>query len=194
VQGLDGFYRGVVADKIVAQMAVGQHRGLITHADLGGYKSVWRAPLVGRWGDKQVITAPPPSSGGIALLQMLGMKRAREDLFAGVVHNSAQYVHLLAEIEKRAYADRAQYLGDPDFVKVPVAQLLAASYVAARAREINPDRPSVLERVKPGLEAPQTTHYSVIDKDGNAVSNTYTLNGSYGSGVVVEGGWFLLNN
>jgi gamma-glutamyltranspeptidase / glutathione hydrolase len=193
-QGASGFYTGTTANQIVAQMDRGAHKGLITLADLASYKSAWRRPLQGRWNGMQVITAPPPSSGGIALLQLLGMKAARADLFAGVVHNSAQYVHLLAEMEKRVYADRAQYMGDPDFVPVPVNRLLNPGYIVARARQIDPAKPSVLTSVKPGLEKPQTTHYSVIDKDGNAVSNTYTLNGWYGSGVVVEGAGFILNN
>jgi gamma-glutamyltranspeptidase / glutathione hydrolase len=192
--GVAGFYKGTTANQIVAQMARGPHRGVITLADLGHYRSVWRRPLRGRWNNIDVITAPPPSSGGIALLQMLEMKAARADLFTGVQHNSAQYVHLLAEIEKRAFADRAQYLGDPDFVRVPVNELLNAAYIQDRARQINPLNPSPLMSVGPGLEKPQTTHYSVIDKDGNAVSNTYTLNGWYGSGVVVEDGGFILNN
>jgi gamma-glutamyltranspeptidase / glutathione hydrolase len=192
--GIAGFYTGTTADQIVAQMARGPHKGLITLADLLGYRSTWRRPLRGRWNGMDVITAPPPSSGGIALLQMLGMKAARADLFANVGHNSPQYVHLLAELEKRAFADRAQYMGDPDFVRVPVSRLLAPAYIAARARQIDPTKPSVLASVQPGLEKPQTTHYSVIDADGNAVSNTYTLNGWYGSGVVVEGAGFILNN
>ena len=127
-------------------------------------------------------------------MQLLGMKQARGDLFDGVAHNSAQYIHLLAELEKRVFADRAVYLGDPDFVTVPVSALLAPEYIAARAREIQPDRPSPTVAVQPGLEKPQTTHYSVVDRQGNAVSNTYTINGWYGSGVVVEGAGFLLNN
>lgn len=193
-QGIAGFYTGTTANQIVAQMGRGPHKGLMTLADLAGYRSAWRRPLRGRWNNMDVITAPPPSSGGIALLQMLGMKAARPDLFAGVAHNSAQYVHLLAEIEKRAFADRAQYMGDPDFVRVPTSRLLNRAYIAARARQIANAHPSRLASVQPGLEKPQTTHYSVIDKDGNAVSNTYTLNGWYGSGVVVEGAGFILNN
>ncbi|MEN9855796.1 MAG: hypothetical protein RLZZ157_922 [Pseudomonadota bacterium] len=193
-KGADGFYKGRVADQIVAQMQRGATKGLLTHADLAGYSSVWRKALVAPWGDKTIITAPPPSSGGIALVQLLRMKAARPDMFKGVAHNSAQYVHLLAEIEKRVYADRAQYLGDPDFVKVPVAQLLDPAYIARRAGEIDPDKPSALTAVTPGLEKPQTTHFSVIDRHGNAVANTYTINGWYGSGVVVEGAGFLLNN
>jgi gamma-glutamyltranspeptidase / glutathione hydrolase len=193
-QGVDGFYTGTTANQIVAQMGRGPYKGIITLADLARYRSQWRNPLRGRWNGMDVITAPPPSSGGIALLQMLGMKAARADLFANVGHNSAQYIHLLAELEKRAFADRAQYLGDPDFVRVPVSRLLNERYIATRAAQIARMRPSVLASVRPGLEKPQTTHYSVIDKDGNAVSNTYTLNGWYGSGVVVEGAGFILNN
>jgi gamma-glutamyltranspeptidase / glutathione hydrolase len=192
--GPAGFYSGQTANQIVAQMTRGPHKGIITLADLAGYRSTWRRPLRGRWNGMDVITAPPPSSGGIALLQLLGMKAARADAFAGVAHNSAQYVHLLAELEKRAFADRAQYLGDPDFVRVPVSRLLSSAYITARAGQIDTARPSTLASVNPGLEKPQTTHYSVIDKDGNAVSNTYTLNGWYGSGVVVEGAGFILNN
>jgi gamma-glutamyltranspeptidase / glutathione hydrolase len=192
--GPNGFYTGTTANQIVAQMGRGTHKGLITLADLAGYRSVWRKPLQGRWNGMDVITAPPPSSGGVALMQLLGMKAARADLFAGVAHNSAQYVHLLAEMEKRVYADRAQYMGDPDFVRVPVARLINPAYINARAAQIDPAKPSILASVTPGLEKPQTTHFSVIDKDGNAVSNTYTLNGWYGSGVVVEGAGFILNN
>jgi gamma-glutamyltranspeptidase / glutathione hydrolase len=193
-EGAAGFYAGQTAAQIVAQMGRGPHQGLITLADLAAYRSVWRRPLRGRWNGMEVITAPPPSSGGIALMQLLTMKAMRADLFAGVAHNSPQYVHLLAEMEKRVYADRAVYMGDPDFVAVPTARLLANSYIATRARQIDPLKPSVLASVHPGLEKPQTTHYSLIDKDGNAVSNTYTLNGWYGSGVVVEGAGFILNN
>ncbi len=193
-QGAKGFYTGITASQIVAQMEQGEIKGLISLADLEGYRSAWRRPLQGRWNDMDVITAPPPSSGGIALMQLLSMKAARRDLFDGVAHNSSQYVHLLAEMEKRVFADRAQYLGDPDFVRVPVARLLNPAYVASRARQIDPAKPSILASVTPGLESTQTTHYSVIDKDGNAVSNTYTINGWFGSGVVVEGAGFILNN
>jgi gamma-glutamyltranspeptidase / glutathione hydrolase len=194
MQGRAGFYTGTVATQIVAQMGRGPHKGLITLADLAGYQSVWRRPLQGRWNAMDVITAPPPSSGGIALIQLLHMKAARRDLFQGVAHNSGQYVHLLAELEKRVYADRAQYLGDPGFVRVPVARLLDPAYIARRASQIDASKPSSMTSISPGLEKPQTTHFSVIDKDGNAVSNTYTINGWYGSGVVVEGAGFILNN
>ena len=194
-QGGDkAFYTGATADLIVAQMARGPVKGLITKADLAGYKAVWRAPLVARWRGYDVITAPPPSSGGIALMQLLLMKQDLAPRFQGLPLNDPQYVHLLAEIEKRVYADRAEYLGDPDFVKVPVSNLIDPAYVARRAKEVDPDKPSATKAVRPGLEKPQTTHYSIVDKWGNAVSNTYTLNGSFGSGVVVEGAGFLLNN
>jgi gamma-glutamyltranspeptidase/glutathione hydrolase len=148
----------------------------------------------GDWHGDQVITAPPPSSGGIALLQMLRMKQDAAPLFAGVGLNSPQYVHLIAEIEKRVFADRAEYLGDPDFVKVPVDALIDPAYLARRAAEIDASRPSILRVVTPGLERPQTTHFSIVDRAGNAVANTYTLNGWFGAGVVVEGAGFLLND
>lgn len=193
-RGPAAFYQGRVATQIVAQMYRGKEKGLISLADLEAYRPVWRTALTSKWRGYDVISAPPPSSGGIALLQLLGMKEARADLFANVAHNSADYIHLLAELEKRVFADRAVYLGDPDFVQVPVARLLAEDYIKARAKGVQPEFPSPTEQVQPGLEKPQTTHYSVVDADGNAVSNTYTLNGWYGSGVVVEGAGFLLNN
>jgi gamma-glutamyltranspeptidase/glutathione hydrolase len=193
-EGAAGFYSGKTADLIVAQMSRGPVKGLITHRDLDSYKAVWREPIEGQWEGFGVITAPPPSSGGIALLQMLDMKADDAKLFAGQRLNSAQYVHLLAEIEKRVFADRADYLGDPDFVNVPVAALLAPDYLARRAQEIDPGKPSATASVTPGLERPQTTHFSVVDRWGNAASNTYTLNGNFGSGVIVEGAGFLLND
>ncbi|WP_374570762.1 gamma-glutamyltransferase [Phenylobacterium sp.] len=192
--GADEFYTGQTADLLVAQMARGDRPGLITKQDLADYRAVWRDPLLATWNGYQVITAPPPSSGGIALMQLLTMKADAKDLFKDVPLNSAQYIHLVAEIEKRVFADRAQYLGDPDFVKVPVQRLLDPAYLAKRAKAISPDRPSPMKAISPGLEKPQTTHFSVVDRWGDAVSNTYTLNGWYGSGVVVEGAGFLLND
>ena len=192
--GADEFYSGQTADRIVTQMGRGPIKGLITRQDLAGYKAVWREPLQGEWHGFQVITAPPPSSGGIALLQMLQMKADAARLFNQVTLNSPQYIHLVAEIEKRVFADRAAYLGDPDSITIPVAQLLAPRYLARRAAEINPTRPSATASIHAGLEKPQTTHFSIIDRDGNAVSNTYTLNGDFGAGVVVEGAGFLLND
>ena len=194
-QGGDkAFYEGRTADLLVAQMARGDRKGLITKADLAAYKAVWREPIQADWRGFRVITAPPPSSGGIALLQLLMMKQDAAPLFRDVPLNSPQYVHLVAEMEKRVFADRAEYLGDPDFWKVPVSNLIDPAYVARRAREIDPDKPSPTPSVKPGLEKPQTTHFSIVDRWGNAVSNTYTLNGWFGSGVVVEGAGFLLND
>ena len=193
-RGDRGFYEGRTADLIVAQMGRGPVKGIITKADLAGYKAVWREPIRASWNGFDVITAPPPSSGGIALIQLLSMKSILAPAFEGVAHNSAQYIHLLAEIEKRVYADRAEYLGDPDFVKVPVQALIDPAYLAARASEVKALTPSETRKINPGLEKPDTTHFSVVDRWGNAVSNTYTLNGSFGSGVVVEGAGFLLND
>ncbi|ENZ80964.1 MULTISPECIES: gamma-glutamyltransferase [Caulobacter] len=192
--GDKAFYEGETADLIVAQMGRGAQKGLITKSDLANYKAVWRAPVTADWRGYRVITAPPPSSGGIALMQMLLMKQDAAPLFKGKALNGAPYVHLVSEIEKRVFADRAEYLGDPDFVKVPVSNLIDPAYVARRAKEIDPDKPSPTKAVQPGLEKPQTTHFSIVDKWGNAVSNTYTLNGWFGSGVVVEGAGFLLND
>jgi len=202
-KGPDGFYKGVTADRIVAQMAKSPTPGIITLADLAAYRAKWRDPVVGAWqSDRgqsfQLVTAPPPSSGGIALLQMLTMKADAAPLFKNVPLNSAQYIHLVAEIEKRVFADRAQYLGDPDFVTVPVAALTASGYLQRRAATIDPVKPTPTASVLPGLdppaEKPETTHFSIVDRWGNAVSNTYTLNGWFGSGVVVTGAGFLLND
>jgi gamma-glutamyltranspeptidase/glutathione hydrolase len=192
--GPDEFYTGRTADLLVAQMARGGVKGVITHADLAGYKAIWRDPLITHWRGFTAITAPPPSSGGIALTQMLQMKEDAAALFAGVPLNSPQYIHLVAEIEKRVFADRAEYLGDPGFVQVPVRRLIDPAYSAMRARQIDPVKPSAMASVCPGLEKPQTTHFSIVDKWGNAISNTYTLNGWFGSGVVVEGAGFVLND
>lgn len=191
-KGVSEFYQGKTADLLVAQMQA--DKGLITQQDLKDYKAVWREPMALSWRGNVVYTAPPPSSGGVALAQLLGIKEDRAADFKGVAHNSAQYIHLLAEIEKRVFADRADYLGDPAFTKVPVDQLIAKDYLAKRAAQVNPKAISATDDVKPGLEPHQTTHFSIVDKQGNAVSNTYTLNLDYGSGVVVKGAGFLLND
>jgi gamma-glutamyltranspeptidase/glutathione hydrolase len=188
----DSFYIGVTGRQITAQMA--KSGGLITMEDLAAYKALWRTPLQAKWRGYTVLTAPPPSSGGVALIQLLTMHDFANKYFRGVWHNSAQYVHLLAEIEKRVFADRAEYLGDPDYVEVPLAQLLDIEYLARRAGEINPQAISPAATVTPGFESTDTTHLSVMDKHGNAVSLSYTLNWEFGSGVVVEGAGFLLNN
>jgi gamma-glutamyltranspeptidase/glutathione hydrolase len=192
--GDKGFYEGRTADLIAAQMSRGQVKGVITRADLAGYKAVWREPVEARWRGFEVITAPPPSSGGIALVQLLTMREDAAPLFHGVAVNSPKYVHLVSEIEKRVFTDRAAYLGDPDFINNPTAALTDPGYLARRAAEIDPVKPSPTASVRPGLEKPQTTHFSIVDKWGDAVANTYTLNGDYGSGVVVEGAGFLLND
>ena len=191
--GPRGFYGGRTAGLLVAEMA--RSHGHIAAADLEAYRAVWRKPLDGEWAGYHVITAPLPSSGGIVLLSMLAMKTQLAPKFAGVPLNSAQYVHLVAEIEKRVFADRASYLGDPDFTEAPVAQLIQPAYLARRAAEVNTERPTPTADVKPGLaQHHDTTHFSVIDRFGNAVSNTYTLNDDFGCGQVVTGAGFLLNN
>ncbi|MDN6856274.1 gamma-glutamyltransferase [Pseudomonas sp. CAN2814] len=191
-EGPDDFYKGETAKLLVAQMK--QDGGLVTADDLSTYEAKWREPMRVDWQGNTLYTAPLPSSGGIALAQLIGIKEQRAADFKGVELNSAKYIHLLAEIEKRVFADRADYLGDPQFSKVPVAQLTDAKYIAKRAKEVNPNAISATEKVRPGLEPHQTTHFSIVDKDGNAVSNTYTLNWDFGSGVVVKGAGFLLND
>ncbi|AEF24340.1 gamma-glutamyltransferase [Pseudomonas fulva] len=190
--GPDEFYKGKTADLLVAQMQ--RDGGLITKQDLADYSVKWREPMRVDWQGNSLYTAPLPSSGGIALAQLIGIKEQRAADFKGLELNSARYIHLLAEIEKRVFADRADYLGDPDFSKVPVAKLIDAEYLKRRATEVNPTAISPTEKVRPGLEPHQTTHFSIVDADGNAVSNTYTLNWDFGSGVVVEGAGFLLND
>ena len=195
MQGSDGFYKGETAKLIAEQMA--KNDGLITESDLANYQAKWRDPLVANWQDMQVVTAPPPSSGGVGLIQLLSMKQELANDFEGVKVNSSKYIHLMAEIEKRVFADRAEYMGDPDFVTVPVAQLINTHYMSQRAKQVNPKSISNTEQVKPGLdngEKLQTTHFSIVDKWGNAASNTYTLNGWFGSAVVVQGTGIILNN
>lgn len=195
MQGSDGFYKGETAKLIAEQMA--KNDGLITESDLANYQAKWRDPLVANWKDMQVVTAPPPSSGGVGLIQLLSLKQELANDFEGVKVNSSKYIHLMAEIEKRVFADRAEYMGDPDFVTVPVSQLINTHYMAQRAKQVNPNSISNTEQVKPGLdngEKLQTTHFSIVDKWGNAASNTYTLNGWFGSAVVVQGTGIILNN
>lgn len=195
MQGSDGFYKGETAKLIAEQMA--KNDGLITESDLANYQAKWRDPLVANWKDMQVVTAPPPSSGGVGLIQLLSLKQELANDFEGVKVNSSKYIHLMAEIEKRVFADRAEYMGDPDFVTVPVSQLINTHYMAQRAKQVNPNSISNTEQVKPSLdngEKLQTTHFSIVDKWGNAASNTYTLNGWFGSAVVVQGTGIILNN
>ncbi len=190
--GADGFYHGQTAELVVKQMG---HGGLITLKDLAGYKAKFRDPLTAEWRGMTLLTPPLPSSGGFALIELLKMHDALSAQFAGLAHNSTQYVHLIAEMEKRVFADRAEYLGDPDFVKVPIERLIDPAYIKRRAAEVRLHEISPVDSVKPGLaESMHTTHFSIMDANGNAVANTYTLNDWFGDGVVVEGAGFLLNN
>ena len=188
----DEFYRGETAQLIVDEMTRGG--GLITAEDLDRYEAIVREPLRASWRGREIVSAPPPSSGGFAVIQLLKIKDFLSHEFDGLAHNSPQYIHLVAEIEKRVFADRAEYLGDPDYVDVPLDTLLSDDYLRARAKEVNTQAISQLAAVAPGIESPDTTHFSVLDRHGNAVSNTYTLNWSFGSGVVVRGAGFLLND
>ena len=194
-QSRAGFYAGKTADLIVAEMQRGH--GLITKADLTGYQPKWRTPLHGQYRGYDVLTFPPPSSGGVALLQMLQMLEPYDLAKAG--WHSPQATHWITEAERRVYADRATYLGDPDFGRVPVAQLLNQPYNQQRMAAALPHRATPSAQVTagaslPGYESDQTTHYNIVDAAGNAVSCTTTLNGAYGSKVVVAGAGFLLNN
>lgn len=192
VHGADDFYRGETAKLIIAEMQRGD--GLISAEDLDRYEAKVREPLRANWRSFEILSSPPPSSGGFAVIQLLKMKDYLKHEFDGLEHNSPQYIHLIAEIEKRVFADRAEYLGDPDYVSNPVEELISDAYLKKRAQEINTAAISQLDSVAPGIESPDTTHFSILDADGNAVSNTYTLNWSFGSGVVVEGAGFLLND
>ncbi|HEY5643472.1 MAG TPA: gamma-glutamyltransferase [Woeseiaceae bacterium] len=191
-EGPEDFYRGRTAELTVEQMK--QSGGLITADDLDRYEALWREPLRANWRGYEILSAPPPSSGGFAVIQLLKMKDFLAHHFDGVPHNSPQYIHLVAEMEKRVFADRAEYLGDPDFVDTRIAELIDDDYIAKRALEVDPDKISTLDAVGPGLEPRHTTHFSIVDASGNAVSNTYTLNGDFGNGVVVAGAGYLLNN
>jgi len=195
------FYEGETAKRIAAAMA--QHGGTITLDDLRAYRPAERTPLRGHYRGYEIVTMPPPSSGGIALLQMLMMLEPYD--VGALGYNSAAKYHLFAEVMKRAFRDRAEYLGDPDFVRVPVEKLLDPAYVAGRMKDFSPDRATPASAVQPGLgkfdpanlrhaEKMETTHFSVVDAAGNAVSNTYTLNGAYGSGVTIPGTGILMNN
>jgi gamma-glutamyltranspeptidase / glutathione hydrolase len=192
--GAAGFYEGKTADDIVAEMRRG--RGLITHEDLKNYKAVWREPVTGTYKDYKIISMGPPSSGGIALLQLL--KSVEDFPLKEWGHNSVRSVHLMTEAERRVYADRAAYLGDPDFFNVPAKALTDEVYIHERMKSFNPDGPTPSREVKEGNvslhESQQTTHLSIVDKFGNAVAVTTTLNDSYGSAVVVAGSGFILND
>jgi len=192
-QGKDGFYKGEVAKHIVDFMQ--QNGGLITYEDLLAYKAVWREPLHLNWQGFELVTAPPPSSGGVAVAQWIGMLEAYDSTHDLPAQNSTEYIHIMSEIGKRVFADRAEYMGDPDFVSVPVKALTDADYISERAADIQPTSISDTPSVKPGLkESEDTTHFSIMDRWGNAVANTTTINLTFGSGVVVTGAGFLLND
>ena len=192
-QGPDGFYKGDTADAIIAYMQ--KTNGLMTHDDLANYHAKWRTPLEFDWRGYKVVTAPPPSSGGIAVAQWLGMVDTVLKTNIMPAHNSAPYLHMVSEAGKRVFADRAEYLGDPDFFDVPQSELMQPAYIESRAKDINLTAISPTEGIAPGLhESEDTTHFSIVDKWGNAVSNTTTINLSFGAGVVAEGAGFLLND
>lgn len=194
-QGRKGFYQGRVADFIVEDMKA--HGGLIRHSDLKNYKPRWRKPIRGTYrGDYEVFSMPPPSSGGLHIVQILNVLENFN--LSKLGHNSSDAIHLLAEAMKPAYADRSKYLGDPDFVDIPVAELTSKAYAKKLAAQINKDKATPSTEINPGAfltnESSETTHFSIVDKDGFAVSLTYTINFSYGSGIVVPKAGFILNN
>jgi gamma-glutamyltranspeptidase/glutathione hydrolase len=193
-KGADGFYEGWVADRIVDAMQ--SQGGLITHEDLINYVAKEREPLRGNFRGFEVVTMPPPSSGGVHVLQMLNVLEGWDLKALG--HNSAAYIHRLTETMKYAYADRSKYLGDPDYFNVPVSALTDKGYAATIRNKIALDRATPSTEIAPAPSLPDeskdTTHFSAMDAAGNMVSNTYTLNFSYGNGRTVAGAGFLLNN
>ena len=195
-QGADAFYSGSVAEAILADMKA--NGGIITADDLNNYRPVVRKPVSGTYRGWKVVAMPPPSSGGIHLLQMLNI--LEEFPIAKYGHNTTDTIHLSVEAMRRAYADRSRYLGDPDFSDIPIKALISKDYAKTLALQISPSRATPSHEVSPGLEpgddleSNETTHFSVIDRWGNAVTNTYTLNFSYGSGIMIPGTGILLNN
>ncbi|MGQ0764390.1 MAG: gamma-glutamyltransferase [Gemmatimonadota bacterium] len=193
--GPDAFYRGWIADSIASQMKA--NGGIITREDLARYKAVERPPVRGTFMGHEIISMPPPSSGGTVLIQTLNMLERFN--IGKLAPSSPAFLHLRIEAARRAYLDRARHLGDPDFVQVPLDQLLSTRYAATLAAGIDTTRATrsaELGRdiVSVPVESDETTHYSVVDAGGVAIANTYTLEGGYGSGVVVQGAGFLLNN
>ncbi len=193
-QGAKAFYQGEIATKIAKEMQ--SHGGTMTLEDLKAYKVVERQPIIGDYRGYKVVTMPPPSSGGVHLIEILNMLEHYPIKEDGV--NSAKNIHHMAESMKLAYADRSEYLGDPDFVKIPVTGLTSKAYANERVKTIDDNKARLSSNIKPGkpqpYESDQTTHFSVMDKAGNAVAVTYTLNLNFGSGIVVEGTGILLNN
>jgi gamma-glutamyltranspeptidase/glutathione hydrolase len=193
-KGRNGFYQGTVADAVVAEMQ--RTGGIITKEDLQNYQAIWRKPIIGQYKGYKVITMPPPSSGGIALIQLLGSVEGYPLKRWG--HNADSTVQLMVEAERRTYADRAAHLGDPDFYKVPQKHLVESSYLKQRMSDFSWEKATLSSAIGAGVMPPaeheETTHFSIVDREGNSVSLTTTLNGSYGSLVVVKGAGFLLNN
>ncbi len=192
--GAGEFYEGSIARRIAGEMS--SSGGLITLEDLGRYRAVIRQPVKGNYQGYEVYSSPPPSSGGTALIEMLNILEHYP--LGRYGQGSSRSLHLIAEAMKRAFADRAEFLGDADFVRVPVAGLISKRYALTRLATIDPYLASGAEKVGHGdpapYEAEATTHYSIVDKEGNAVANTYTLNGGYGSGVTIAGTGMLMNN
>lgn len=193
-QGRKGFYAGKTAALMLAEMQRGS--GLISQEDLAGYESKWRNPIMGQYRDYTIYAMPPPSSGGVALLQLLEMMEA--DSMVETALHEAPTMHLMVEASRRVYADRAIYLGDPDFVEVPVEALLDSAYLIARMASFSIDTVTPSDQIfageLPGYESEETTHFSILDAKGMSVSVTTTLNLAYGSKVVVQGAGFILNN
>ena len=193
-EGPDGFYKGAVAENIAR--AVQAAGGPMTVEDLAAYKPVLREPVRGTYRGYEIVSMPPPSSGGVHLIQILNTLEGYP--IGALGHNTAETIHLMAEAMKLAYADRSEYLGDPDFVDVPVAALTSKDYAAELRGKLSAEYATPSAMIGPGDLAPyesdQTTHFSVVDKAGNAVSNTYTINLNYGSGLVAEGTGVLMNN
>jgi gamma-glutamyltranspeptidase/glutathione hydrolase len=193
-RGAEGFYEGETAQKLVA--AVRAYGGRMTLADMKAYHAIEREPVRGTYRGWDIVSMPPPSSGGVHLIELLNILEGWPLKEMG--QNSAQTIHLMAEAMKRAYADRAEYMGDPDYVKMPIAGLLSKQYAQKVREQISADKATPSNEIKAGnplpYESDQTTHYSVVDRDGNAVSNTYTLNFSYGLGLVADGTGIMLNN
>jgi gamma-glutamyltranspeptidase/glutathione hydrolase len=192
--GIKEFYEGKTAELLVAEMA--KHGGLITMEDMKNYTPGFRTPVHGTYRGYDIYSMSPPSSGGTHVIQILNILEGYP--IAEYGHNSAKTIHLMAEAMKLAYADRSQYLGDEDFVKVPLKALTSKKYAESLRQKIDPAKATDSSTIAPGkvlpYESNETTHFSIVDKFGNAVSNTYTINFSYGSGIVVEGAGFLLNN
>jgi gamma-glutamyltranspeptidase/glutathione hydrolase len=192
--GRDGFYAGTTARLLIRDMKSGN--GIVSEQDLNEYKSVSRVPITADYKGFKIITVPPPSSGGIILIQLLKMTGRYPIKEWGF--NSSETVHLIAEAERRAFADRSEYMGDPEFVKIPVDQLLSEKYLIDRMRTLDKKKASLSQEIKPGFPeghtSEETTHYSVVDREGNAVAATTTLNNTFGSSIVVDSAGFLLNN